>query len=121
MSLDLLGAGEGLAKQYITLRVTSIDTEKLKKKIGGAKGAAIPQFLPLIDSIPQMALDIGLPFAKKMLADDYGITLEYSLSETPPGKAGKAISGYYPGVFAGLGIAAGIFAAWYFGVRYLLS
>lgn len=102
MSLDLLGAGEGLGTQYITLRVKRIDPARLEQKVGRVAAA-----LPVVDLAPEPTLRAALPIATKMIRDDYGIDLDWQISDAPPGKGALAQnSGFGWGVGAGVGLAA---------------
>lgn len=108
MSLDVLGAGEGLGTKNIVLRVKSIDTDRLRQKLGGMSGAAIPAALPLIDQAPEIALRTALPLAAKKARDDYGVDLEWDVRDATPGTLGKSSSGFGAGVMVGIicGVAA---------------
>lgn len=117
MSLDLLGA-EGLSGQYVVLRVKSIDPAKLQKKIGGTAGAAAPYAVALADVAPTVALNATLPLLMKKVREDYGIDLEYQVQDAPP-PVNKHKT-YGTGIFTGLAIAAGGWAAWRFGVSKIL-
>ncbi len=86
--LDMLGA-EGLGSQYITLRVKAIDKDKLAQALGGAKAAALPAALAVVDFAPRQALDLAMPMVVSKVRDGYGVDLDYQISETAP-KAGEA-------------------------------
>lgn len=116
--LDLLGA-DGLSSQYVTLRVKSFDAEKLRRKVGGTWGTVVSSALPLAEGAPKMALDIALPFLTKKVRDDYGIDMEYAVSEAPPEKRRWAVSGFYPGLFVGLGSGAAFWTLWRYGLSRL--
>ena len=116
--LDLLGA-EGLSSQYVTLRIRSLDVDKLKRNVGGVKGESVSAALPLADAAPKMALDVALPFITHLVKDKYGIDLEYAVSDAPPASRKWAVSGFYPGVAVGLGSAAAFWALWRFGISKL--
>lgn len=120
--LNLLGA-EGLSGQFIVLRVRSIDKPKLAQALGGgAKGAAIPAALALVDFAPQQTLGLLMPMVAQKVKGSYGVDLDYQITEAPPaapgdkppqkagGMSGKAV---VLGVLVGLG---GAFAASHFGV-----
>lgn len=119
MSLDYLGAGEGLATKYITLRVKRIDVEKLKQKLGGSTGAYASAGLPLVDTLPEIALRTALPFVAKKAADDYGVDMEWQVTDAAPNK-GQSSGGFGEGIFAGTCGAAVLWAAWHFGLKHLL-
>lgn len=100
--LDCLGAGEGLGTRYVTVRVKSIDAEKLRQKVGSAVAA-----LPLADQAPDPILRGALPLAARMVKDDYGIDLEWQISKVPPNaKSLEENSGLGLGLGIGLGTAA---------------
>jgi hypothetical protein len=99
--LDLLGADDALASQYITLRVKSLDANKLKLALGGSKGLAASSALSFVDLAPKAALDAAVPFIKKEAAD-YGVDLEVTVSNVPPAKGGRALSEFWPGMTAGI-------------------
>lgn len=98
--LDCLGAGEGLGTRYITVRVKSIDADKLAQKVGRATAA-----LPLADQIPDPILRAALPVAANLVRNDYGIDLEWQVSKVPIGaKPLEENSGFGLGVGAGVGL-----------------
>ncbi len=108
MSLDLLGAGEGLGKYAITVRVKSIDPDRLAQKVGGAAKA-----LPLVDQAPEIALRAALPWAAGMARNDYGVDLDWQIAKVPPGAGPlEKNDGLGLGVALGLGAAALGFALW---------
>jgi len=99
--LDCLGAGEGLGTRYITVRVKSIDVDKLAQKVGRAAAA-----LPLADQAPEPILRAALPVATNLVKNDYGVDLEWQISKVPPGAKGfEENSGFGYGVGAGAGLA----------------
>jgi hypothetical protein len=100
--LNLLGASTGLADQYITLRVTDIDKDRLREKAGGLAAAT----LPLLDVAPKAALDAARPFIESA-AKGYGVGVEVTVSNVPPSKGGRAISEFWPGLFVGGALGAG--------------
>lgn len=119
--LDLLGA-EGLAGQYIVLRVRSIDRGKLAQALGGGtKAAALPAALAVVDFAPQQTLGLLMPMVAEKVKAGYGVDLEYQITEAPPPPGdkgtGKAGGGTLGKVLGGalLG-AAGVWAASRFGV-----
>lgn len=98
--LDCLGAGEGLGTRYVTVRVKTIDADKLRQKVGSAVAA-----LPLADQAPDPILRAALPVAAKMIRDDYGIDIEWQVSKVPVGaKPLEENSGFGYGVGAGVGL-----------------
>jgi hypothetical protein len=120
--LNLLGS-EGLSGQYITVRVKSIDRQKLAQALGGVKGAAIPAALAVVDFAPQQSLGILMPIVKDKVNADYGVDLEYQVSEVGPAAAspgGKAAGkGGMSGKAVALGVVVGLVgavAASHFGV-----
>lgn len=113
--LDLLGA-EGLAGQYIVLRVRSIDRQKLGRAIGGgALAAALPAALAIIDFAPGQILPLLAPAAIEEARNTYGVDLEYQIQDAPPpkGQQPKGTTKVLVGVALGL---AGAFAASHFGL-----
>jgi hypothetical protein len=115
--LDMLGA-EGLSSQYITLRVKSIDKAKLGQALGGGtKATALPAALAVVDFAPRQALDLAMPYVLRMAKDDYGVELEYQITENAPTPAAmpKSDMGKGMAVGAALGIA-GLWAASRFGL-----
>lgn len=102
MGLDCLGAGEGLGTRYVTVRVKSIDLDKLKQKIGSAVAA-----IPAVDALPDPVLHAALPYAANLVRKDYGIDLEWQISKVPPNaKALEENSGLGLGLGIGFGTAA---------------
>lgn len=100
--LDCLGAGEGLGTRYVTVRVKSIDADKLAQKVGRATAA-----LPLADQLPDPILRAALPYAAHLVRNDYGIDLEWQISKVPPNaKSLDENSGLGLGLGIGLGTAA---------------
>jgi hypothetical protein len=112
VSLDLLGAG-GLQSQYITLRVKHIDVQKLGRKLGGTAGAAIPTALALVDLAPGPALKAAMPHVATLARNDYGVDLEYSVTDAPLPKGERPSQA--PGIVKGLGIAGLVYLAWHYG------
>lgn len=115
--LDMLGA-EGLSSQFITWRVVSIDKAKLGKALGGGtKAAVLPTALAVVDFAPRQALDLVMPLVVQTAKDEYGVELEYQITEAPPpaGQAPKANVGKHVLVGLALG-AAGTWAAARFGL-----
>jgi hypothetical protein len=103
--LDQLGADDLLASQYITLRVKSIDREKLKSALGGRTGEIAKTALSFVDMSPKAAVDVVLPIAKGE-AKKYGVELETTVTNAPPKKGGRALSEFWPGL--GIGLLLGL-------------
>lgn len=102
--LDLLGAVDALADQYITLRVKHIDSVKLRNKLGGSKGTLAEGALHFVDAAPKAALDLVLPFAVNK-AKDYGVELEAAITDKPA-KGKRAVSEFWFGLGVG-GVVGG--------------
>lgn len=96
--LDLLGAM--LADQYVVLRVRSVDKDKLKAKLGGARGQLASSIVTMVDVSAKAALDATLPIAVGK-AREYGVELEVSSSMVPPKLRSRAISEFWPGLLIG--------------------
>lgn len=104
--LQLLGAAsEALADQLITLRVKSIDAEKLKQKLSGTAASVAPAALKFVDISPKAALDIALPLGIGMMKN-YGIDAEIAVSKGTTLPKRRAISEFFPGLIIG-GIIGG--------------
>jgi len=101
--LDSLGAVDGLAAQFITLRVKHIDRDKLRQKLGGSTGSMASSAVTMVDAAPKAALDAALPVAVAK-ARDYGIDLETMVTNAPPSPKGRALSEFWPGLAVGIGI-----------------
>lgn len=112
MSLDLLGA-DGLSGQYITLRIKSVDVEKLGRKLGGTTGAAVPAALALVDLAPGPALKAAMPHVATLAKNDYGVDLEYTVTDAPLPKG--VTPSNKPGIVMGLALAGLAYAAWRYG------
>lgn len=112
MSLDCLGAGEGLGTKYITLRVKRVDVERLRQKLGGATGAAMPAAMALVDQAPEVALHTAMPYATKKAMDDYGVELEWQVTDAPLKPGQKTQSKFGVGIISGGAIAVGSWFAW---------
>ncbi len=110
--LDLLGA-EGLSGQYITLRVRSIDRQKLGQAVGGGPAAAVlPAALALVDVAPQETLSMLLPVVKERAASKYGVLLDYQVSAAPPAPGEPKKSGTGKAVLLGAALGGGgVYAA----------
>jgi len=104
--LELLGAADALADQYITFRIKNIDREKLKYKLGGTSGAVAGPALSIIDTAPKAALDLIAPIIRST-AKDYGVDTEILISNVPPSKGGRALSEFWPGLLTG-GVFIGV-------------
>ncbi len=106
--LDLLGAGDALAGQYITVNVKNIDRDKLraklKSKVGNAKAQMAYSALSIVDAGPKAALDVAIPFIVT-LGKQYGIDADVVVSNAP--KPRRAFSEFWPGLLVGLGIGGG--------------
>lgn len=100
---DMLGAVDGLANEYITIRVKHIDRDKLKRKLGGGTGAIASSALSFVDASPRGALDMAVPVIISK-AKDYGIDAEITVSEVPVAKGGRPFSEFWPGLIIGIGI-----------------
>lgn len=104
--LDLLGAeSTALSHQFITLRIKSIDSEKLKNKLGGSTGSIASSAMPLLNVAPRAALDMAMPLVIKT-AMGYGVDLESVVSNTPPATKGRPMSEFFPGIVVGMGLGA---------------
>lgn len=109
MSLDVLGAGEGLGTKYITLRVKGVDMDKLRQKFGGYANV-----LTLVDMAPEVALRTALPVAAKKAATDYGVELDWQVTDAPPQPGVAPPSNFGTGVLSGGAMMAALWAAWKF-------
>jgi hypothetical protein len=101
---DVLGAEDALANQYIVVRVKRIDRAKLAAKLGGSKGQLASSALQVVNTMPKAVLDAALPIAKTK-ATDYGIDVDFSVSDVPPKLRQRAFSEFWPGL--GIGIVLG--------------
>ena len=108
VGLDILGAGEGLASQYIVIRVRKIDTAKLKARVGGTAGSMLPSMLAVVDSFPAQALEIAIPFVKKEMLGA-GIDAEVTATTAPPPPAPPTKPLLALGVALGGGLVVGGF------------
>ena len=111
--LDMLGA-EGLAGQYIVLRVRGIDRQKLGRAVGSrAFAAALPAALAIVDFAPQQLLPLLAPAAVGEIRDRFGVDLEYQITDAPPapgqGPASRKGGGAGPVL---LGVALGALSAY---------
>jgi len=109
--LDLLGAADALADQYITFRIRRIDREKLRNKVGGSKGTLASSAMSFVDVAPKAALDAAIPLVVGQ-AKGYGVELEAGVSNVPPSKGGRAISEFWPALAIGLGLGGGSLVIW---------
>lgn len=100
MDFDLFGADDAFADQYITVRVKSIDANKLRGAIGGSTGDIATSALTIVNTAPKAFLDLFAPVAKNKLKD-YGFDAEISVSKAPIVKTARAFSEFWPGLLAG--------------------
>jgi len=101
---DVLGAEDGLANQYIVVRVKHIDQAKLASKLGSA-GQLATSALTIVNTIPKAVLDAVVPIAKTK-ALDYGIDAEIGVSNVPTKLKVRAFSEFWPGLGAGVVLGA---------------
>jgi hypothetical protein len=94
--LDLLGATDAFADQYITFRIKNIDPDKLRQAVGSAAESA----LTIANTAPKAALDLVVPIVKNKIKD-YGVDAEIVVSKVPPSKGGRAFSEFWVGALAG--------------------
>lgn len=111
MSYDLLGA-EGLADQYVTLRVVRIDQAKLREKIGGKSGWLASLGVGIADAVPGAAIDAALPVVVSRLHNDYGVDVEASRTTAPPHAGKHRRSEFWPGLIVGAGVGGGSLLIW---------
>jgi hypothetical protein len=111
MSLDLLGA-DGLADQYVTLRVTRVDREKLRAKLGGRAGGLAALGVTLLEGSPRYGLAAALPLARAYLSSEYGVELETAASDRPPGPTWRPRSEFWAGLGAGAALGGGALLIW---------
>lgn len=109
--LDLFGADSTLADQYITLRVTKIDKDRLRQKIGGYGGVLASFGVSIADMEPKMAVDAALPLVLNE-AKKYGVELEATKSTSPPKGAKRGLSEFWPGLLVGGVLGGGSLALW---------
>ena len=103
--LDIIGAGQGLAPYTIMVHVRSIDSEKLRRGVTDKPwGAALPGAVQMVDSAPELALEVVLPIVRTQL-ERIGVTADITTTKSPP--KGKAPGHEMEAVLA-LGAAAGI-------------
>lgn len=105
--LHLLGAAStALADQLITLRIKSVDAEKLKQKLGQGTAASVaPAALKFVDVNPKAALDIALPLGVGAMKN-YGIDAEISVAKGTTLPPRRKMSEFFPGLLIG-GIIGG--------------
>lgn len=109
--LDLFGA-DGLADQYVTLRVVKIDKDRLRQKVGGTTGVLASFGTSVADMAPKMAIDALLPIGLTK-AKEYGLELEATRSTEPPKKGqSRGISEFWPGLLVGGVLGGGSLALW---------
>ena len=102
--LILIGAGEGLATQQITIRVRRIDVEKLRTAIGaGTWGGVLAPVMSIVDQAPKLAIDMALPIAKQQL-DKLGVTADLAVADPPlpPRARSEAVPAFLVGTFVGV-------------------
>lgn len=105
LGLDIIGAGESLAPYTIMVHVRSVDPAKLRTGITDKSwGAAIPGAIQMVDSAPELALEVVLPIVKMEL-QQIGITADITTTKSPP--KGKP-PGHEMEVVLGLGAVFGI-------------
>jgi hypothetical protein len=103
--LDIIGAGESLAPYTIMVHVRKVDPAKLRATITDKPwGAAIPGAIQMVDSAPELALEVVLPIVKTQL-EQIGITADITKTTSPP-KGGKV--GHEMQLVLGLGAVLGI-------------
>lgn len=107
LGLDLIGAGESLASYTIMLKIKSIDTAKLRAAITEKSwGGAIPGAISMVDSAPELALEVALPIAKSQL-EKAGIMADLSTTQKPP----KGKTSHEMLLVLGFGTAVGVVLA----------
>lgn len=105
LGLDVIGAGESLAPYTLMVHVRRIDPEKLRKGITDKPwGAALPGAIQMVDSAPELALEVALPIVKTQL-EKIGITADITKTTSPP--KGKP-PGHEMEAVLGLGVVSGI-------------
>lgn len=107
--LDLLGAGDAWADQYITFRVKNIDKAKLQLALGGYKGTVASSAISIVDTAPKAVIDLVSPILKNT-AKDYGVDVDITVSNALPAKP-RAMSEFWPGLVVGsalLGVGFGL-------------
>ena len=103
--LHMLGAGDGLKGHYILVDVQHVDQDKLLKGAGltGGTAGGVAAALSIVDSQPDMALDIGLPLAKKYLKENLGVDAEIKPVKVAPEIRG--LSEFWPGLGTGIAVS----------------
>ena len=109
--LDLLGAEDALASQYITIRIKRIDREKLKQQLGDSKGKIATGALSFVDLAPKAMLDVAIPFVKKE-AVKYGVDVDVIVANAPPAPR-RAMSEFFPGFVIGTGLGGASLAIYH--------
>ncbi len=105
--IDIIGAGESLAPYTIMVRVKKVDPAKLRAGITDKPwGAALPGAVQMVDSAPELALEVVLPIVKTQL-ENIGITADITKTTSPP----KGSSSREMLVVLALGTAVGIVLA----------
>lgn len=111
LGLDLIGAGESLAPYTIMVRVRSVDPVKLRQTVVDSApswGATIPGAVQVVDSAPELALEIALPVLQNELRK-IGIMADLTKTKTPPKGGSSHEMEIVLGVGAALGIALALF------------
>jgi hypothetical protein len=106
--LRILGAGSGLASQYVVARINHVDVPTLKAKIG-AGGAFAGLALDLADEAPKALLDIAIPIATKQLRE-YGIDATITAANAVPEARGS--SEFWLGLVVGGAVGGGALLIW---------
>ena len=110
LGLDIIGAGESLAPYTILVHIRSIDPTKLRQTVSAAAsswGATIPGAIQMVDSAPELTLEVALPVLQAELTK-IGINADVTSTKTPP--KGKT-PGHEMEVVLGVGAAIGIVLA----------
>ena len=114
--LDIIGAGESLAPYTIMVHVRKVDPAKLRATITDKPwGAAIPGAIQMVDSAPELALEVVLPIVKTQL-EQIGITADITKTTSAP----KGSVGHEMEAVLGLGALVGFTLAIVGGSLYYL-
>lgn len=107
LGLDIIGAGEALAPYTIVMRVKSIDSAKLRQAVSDSSwGSVIPGALQIVDSAPELSLEVALPVVKAQL-QKIGIMADITKTKTPP----KGTTSYEMVTVLGFGTVLGVVLA----------